>query len=415
MTAAATPLERLTETRSNLRAITRDGVAFSVMVGTGERYLQAFAVALGHGDLASGLAAPWAVVHLGSQKRWTVLCSAVQTLSWVPLAIGAWVGSFGALPLFAAVTLYWATGFAASPSWTSWVETLVPPRFRERYFARRSAACQAALFVGLVAAGAALHAFDDGSGAHAGSGVRVLSVFAGMFAVAAVARGISTAYLTTQTEPVPLPEDVTHVTVFGVLSRLRGDPAIRALFCIAPLQFAIQSAEPFFAPYVLRHLDAGYGTYLALVAAAFLGRILILPTAGSFARRFGARRILWAGSLGLVPIAALWSVSASPVWLVVVQLLAGMAWGTFELGTFLLLFDAAPYRERTAVATVYYFVMAAAAAGGSLAGGWLLEACGSTRDSYLALFAASTLARIVAFRLVAKGTKPDGPGLITCV
>ena len=202
---------------------------------------------------------------------------------------------------------------------------------------------------------------------------------------------------------------------FRLRSRLRGDPAIRALFCIAPLQFAIQSAEPFFAPYVLRHLDAGYGTYLALVAAAFLGHILILPTAGSFARRFGARRILWAGSLGLVPIAALWSVSASPVWLVVVQLLAGMAWGTFELGTFLLLFDAAPYRERTAVATVYYFVMAAAAAGGSLAGGWLLEACGSTRDSYLALFAASTLARIVAFRLVAKGTKPDGPGLITCV
>ena len=57
MTAAATPLERLSETRSNLRAITRDGVAFSVMVGTGERYLQAFAVALGHGDLASGLVA----------------------------------------------------------------------------------------------------------------------------------------------------------------------------------------------------------------------------------------------------------------------------------------------------------------------------------------------------------------------
>ena len=40
--------------------------------------------------------------------------------------------------------------------------------------------------------------------------------------------------------------------------------------------------------------------YLVLIAAAFLGRIAVLPAAGSLARRFGARRVLWGGALGLV-------------------------------------------------------------------------------------------------------------------
>lgn len=400
--AAAPSPARADVLRRDLWAITWDGAAFSVMLGCGERYVQAFAVALGYGDLASGfvatipwlagaaiqLVAPWAVPRVGSQKRWVIACSAVQAAAWAPLAVGAAMGWMPPFVLFACVTLYWASGFAAGPAWTSWVETLIPPRLRDHFFARRGAVCQASLFVALVGAGALLHAAE-------GAGI-VMRMFAILFAAAAVARAISTAFLTFQSEPVPLPPRAAAVTVAAFLRRLPGDAPLRLLFCVVPMQFAVQTAEPFFAPYVLRRLDADYGTYLVLVAAAFLGRIVALPPAGRLARRFGARRVLWAGALGLVPVAALWTLSTSFVWLAVVQLLAGLAWGCFELGTFLVYFDAVEPHERSSAITAFFFVNAAAAAGGSLAGGWFLDALGADRDAYLALFAASTVLRMAA-------------------
>jgi MFS family permease len=407
VSAAVPALERIAATRRNLRAITWDGAAFCVMVGAGERYLQVFALALGYGDLVSGflatlpvlagatlqLAGPWCVTHLGSQKKWVILCSVLQALAWVPIAVGAVVGALPAWILFASATLYWAVGFAAGPAWTSWVETLVPDRFRERYFGKRQAVCQVSIFLALVGAGVLLQA-SEGTG-------HELAVFALLFAVAACARLVSVGFLTTQEEPVPLPDDVAHVTVLDFARRLVAEPGVRTLFCIVPMQFAVQTAEPFFVPYVRTRLHADYLWYLILVAAAFLGRIVVLPAAGSLARRFGARRVLWAGALGLVPVAALWTVSPSFAWLAGVQFVAGLAWGAFELGNFLLFFEAVPHRERTSVVTAFFFVNSLAVAAGSLAGGWLLDSMATTNEAYVGLFAASTVARLVAFRFLA--------------
>jgi hypothetical protein len=84
MTDASHPhLER------DLRAMTADGIAFSAMVGLGEAYVPAFALASGLGAVVAGLAAtvpmlagaclqmvtPAAVRRLGSYRRWVVLCA----------------------------------------------------------------------------------------------------------------------------------------------------------------------------------------------------------------------------------------------------------------------------------------------------------------------------------------------------
>src|SRR5262245_51670592 len=88
--------------RKNLRASVADGAAFSVMVGIGETYFPAFVLALGLGQLASGLVSslpillgailqlvsPYCVSKLGSSRRWVVACVLLQAASFVPL-IGA--------------------------------------------------------------------------------------------------------------------------------------------------------------------------------------------------------------------------------------------------------------------------------------------------------------------------------------
>ena len=87
--------------RRDLRAMTTDGVFFSVMVGLGETYVPAFGLALGHGPAAAGLLAtlpllagaclqlvtPHGVRHLGSYRRWVVGCARFQAFCLLPLAL----------------------------------------------------------------------------------------------------------------------------------------------------------------------------------------------------------------------------------------------------------------------------------------------------------------------------------------
>ena len=399
--------------RRDLRAIVLDGAAFSVMLGAGQSYLQPFALALGHSDVVGGLIAtvpmvggaflqlvgPRLVVRLGSQKRWVVLTSVVQALSWLPLAVGAWRGSLGVFALFAVATVYWATGIGAGPAWTSWVETIIPVRLRARFMGRRQAVCQAVLLVTLVAAGWALDRADA-----AGTTLRA---FAWLFVLSAVARLFSVLVLARQSEPVPLPPGLRHVGIMEVVRRIPRERGLQRLFCVVPVIFACQMAEPFLAPYVLRGLHSDYRTYLMLLAASFLGRIVALPLVGTLARRHGAARVLRWGVVGLVPVASLWVLSDSVAWLVAVQLAAGAAWAAYELGNFLVFFEAVPHRERTGVITCYFLASSLATVLGSLVGGQILAALDADLVAYTVVFVTSTVARIGALRAVRPLRAPD--------
>ena len=145
--------------RADLRAMTADGAASSVMVGVGETYLPAFVLAFSASQLASGLVAtvpllvgavlqlvaPLAIARLGSYRRWVMLCAAVQVAVFFGLAGAALLGTVSAAVVFLLATLYWAATMATVPAWNAWVATLVPGRVRSRYFARRT---RLARFVG---------------------------------------------------------------------------------------------------------------------------------------------------------------------------------------------------------------------------------------------------------------------------
>ena len=70
----------------DLRSMIGDGIAFSAMVGLGETYVPAFALAAGHGDLAAGLVAtlpmrssfPMIPCPSGNQSGWTLLILAAH-------------------------------------------------------------------------------------------------------------------------------------------------------------------------------------------------------------------------------------------------------------------------------------------------------------------------------------------------
>ena len=393
--------------RRDLRYVHNDAIAASVMVGIGETYIAAFALALGFGDIIAGavasgpllagaviqLVSPYAIRRLGSHRRWVVLNAGLQAASFVPLCAAALTGHLQPGALLAIATFYWAAGMATGPAWNTWVGTLVPRSIRARFFARRSRVGQAALLGGLLAGGAILH-FGAQHDAH-------LLGFAVLFAIAGLARGVSAWLLANQSEPDPL---VRNVTAGLDLAPPRSTPGNRRLLAyLLTVQTSVHVAAPFFTPYMLGEnaLALSYGSYMTLIAASFVSKIAALPALGHFAAKYGARRLLRLGGVAVVPLPALWTFSNDYSFLLAIQLFSGIAWGAHELATFLLFFDAIRPEERTRLLTWFNLASATAMVMGTVAGGWLLSDTGANMPGYATLFWISAGARALTLPLLA--------------
>lgn len=390
--------------RRDLRFITGDQAASSLMVGMGENYFPAFVLALSSNQLASGLVssvpvvvgaalqmlAPAALAWLGSYRRWVCMCAAVQALAFVPLAVAAFCGAMSVTVLFGVVAVYWAAGMAAGPAWTSWVETLVPQRVRVRYFAWRTRVGQAGTLLGFAAGGALLQ-----WGSKHGYGA---APFAMLFAAAATARLLAAWFLAGQREPQPPQERPPKLSRW---IRCLGENGNGPLFLyLLVVQTAAQISGPYFTPFMLRQLKLSYWDYMLLIATAFLAKIACLPVLGRLADRYGAARLLWLGGVAIVPLSALWVVSDRYAYLLGVQILSGAAWGAYELATLLLAFEKMPAPQRVALLTFYNLANSLALLVGSLFGGLLLAELYQTRAAYLTLFLISSAVRALPLPLL---------------
>jgi MFS family permease len=393
--------------RRDLRASMGDATAYGGMVGLGETYLATFALAVGLGEVMAGLVgsvplvaggimqmiSPWAIRKLGSHKRWVVACAGVQALAFLPLILAAVWGSITGPAILAVATLYWAAGLATGPAWNTWIGTIVPSPVRPRFFGIRTRSQQAAVFFGFLIGGIALQ--------WAGTD-RVLMVYAGLFSAACLCRLISAWMLSRQSEPIPVPRQMRQIPLSRVFSHLRGKSGGQLLVYLVGVQAAVQMSGPYFTPFMFRKLNFSYGQFVALISVAFLVKIVAFPIWGRFAHRVGARKLLWIGGWGIIPMGASWVVSQDFKWLLFVQMAGGVTWAAYELAFFLLFFESIPEEERTSLLTVYNLLNTSAWVLGSLCGAAILFLMGGTFESYLWVFGLSSLGRGLALILLAK-------------
>ena len=394
--------------RRNLRAIYSDGIAFSVMAGSGEAYLAAFVLALGLSEVSSGLItavpllagavlqmiSPLAVTRLKSHRRWVVACAAAQAVSFGPLVFFALRGEAPAWLVFVVAAVYWGSGMATGPAWNTWVETIVPTRIRAGYFARRSRAAQVALLASWIGAGMALQLGEQYQ--------RPLTAFAVLFLVAGSCRAISAALLARTAEPIPLPHGQRAVRLREVFARLapRGD--LRLLRYMLIVTLTVYISAPYFTPYMIKSMELAYWQYAMLVATALLAKITVLPALGRLAARTGSSGwLLWTGGIGVIPLSALWCVANSFESLLILQFIAGAIWACYELATFLLLFETVPVHERTSVLTSHNLLNSLATLGGALVGAALLRWGGATERAYFIVFLGSSVARLITIPFLA--------------
>ena len=388
------------------------------MVGIGESYLPAFVLAAGLGQLAAGLIttvpllaggvlqliSPWAIRRLGSHRRWVVLCTFCQALSFLPLAAAAWSNTVSIWLVFLMASIYWGAGFAAGPAWNTWVGSLVPESVRASYFARRTKFSQAGVMIGFIAGGVALQA--------GAAWQQVIAVFAGLFLTASACRLLSSAFLASQSEPVPPSAAHRCVPIGEFLGRLRNGADGSLLLYLLSVQGAAQIAGPYFTPYMLKQLHFSYAEYVILIGVSFAAKVVALPSLGRFARRVGAKRLLWLGGIGIAPVSGMWLFSQNFGYLLFVQVLAGATWAAYELAMFLLFFESIPEFERTSLLTTYNFGHALATVVGSLIGGGVLAAMDKTPAAYLTVFCLSSVARFATIGLLSRVPATEGETIV---
>lgn len=383
--------------RRDLRASVLEGSCYTLMVGVSETYFGAFLIAAGVGNFWIGVLAtlpillgsilqtvtPWGIRRMGSYRAWSVLTAGLQGLSLLALSAVCWGEATGFWVLLAILVLYWGSSMAVGPAWNTWMEFVIPRPIRARYLSRRMRICQVCLLLGVLGAGMLLQ-----------SGLSPLLVFSGMFCAGGGLRLMSAWGLGQQTEQ---PHWMAKHELQGRLAasddQLAGVLRRTVPFFVA-MQFAVFFSGPFFAPFMLRNLEMGYGEFMFLIVLGYLGRVLTLHWAGNFARQFGAGWLLWFGALGLVPLAGLWLVSQAWWFLVLIQLAGGMAWGCYELAMSIVFIERIPGHFRTRVLSLFGVGNGLAMVLGSLLGGWVLSGFSSSHTGFMVVFGISSLLRV---------------------
>ena len=377
-----------------------------MMVGTGETYLAAFALALGLGEVAAGLIttvpllmgaslqlmAPRCMQCFGSPRRWVVFCAALQATCFLALMALALTDRLPTWTVFPLAAWYWAAGFSTSGAWNTWIGMLIPAGLRPRVFALRTRLAQFALFCGFVAGGLTLQL-----GHQWGSELRM---FALLFLVAAACRYLSALFLWQQSDVMLLAGGQKTVPIGEWFRRLGTTSEGKMLAYLLAIQCSVHISGAYFTPYMLKHLNFSYAEYMMVVASAFASKSLFAPLMGRLAARWGTRKLLWWGGVGIVPLSALWLVSDSFVYLMALQVAGAFAWAGYELAMALLFIESIREDERTSVLTTFNFAWSAATVGGSLIGAGLLTLGGKTAVAYLTIFAISGVARILALTIL---------------
>lgn len=395
-----------------VKRVTRDirfsyaeAALFSFMVGVGETYLAAFLLAGGGGRIASGLivALPLLVGAVGqivlqkfvvrtTSQLWVTWCALAQALAFVPLSLMAWSGWAPISLVFLLVSLYWAAGMSAMPVWNFWIDGLVPSDRRPMFLAVRSRVSQISVLAGFLVGGFLLQC---------GKAVRAEMLgFAIVFALAATARFVSVYFLLEQSDSPDEGKPRYFYTFEEFRKRCRGSYLTTLFRFLLLMHGAVYLASPFFTPYMLQELRLSYASYVLLIAAAYVSKALICPTFGRLCARHGAKKVLIITACWIAPSSVVWLFSDNLAYLLVLQILGGIAWAGYELATILLIFEKVKLEERSTVLSYFNLLQSTMIATGSLAGAGALTGAQSLGlASYGSVFFMSSVARGCAILL----------------
>jgi MFS family permease len=306
----------------------------------------------------------------------------------IPLILIGWMQIDSAWIVIGVLGIYWASLLSLNPPWNRLIGHTVPSKFRLKFFSIRSQFAQSSVFIGLIASGLLLYwAKDQG---------HELQVFVGIFIAGFVLKCFSWYEVKNNHQDYDLaPGSEYRVRFRDFITNIRHTDQGKLILFLFFFYITVHFSAPYFNPYMLSKLKFNYLEYMLVTSIAYFGRVFAFRILQKKARSRHINKLLILSTIGIATSPLWWSLTQN-YWLVLaIEFLSGCYWAAFELSTILLYFQKIDDRERTSIITYITFLNTTGMVIGSMLGAWFMKSLPTSWDNYLALFAASTVLRIL--------------------
>jgi hypothetical protein len=204
-----------------------------------------------------------------------------------------------------------------------------------------------------------------------------------IFGVAILFRIASWLFFTRIHEPPMEPASSQPFGFIDFVKETKSSNLARFIIFVALMNFTLNLAGPFQTVYLLENLKLDYVTYMLIFNASAVATLLTLGYWGRRADEHGNVSVIKSAAV-LMPIAPiLWIFSQNPAYLICAQVLAGFAWGGFNLCAPNFIYEASPKERRGRYLAYFSAINIAALSLGAFAGGFLGNILPPTRESRL--------------------------------
>jgi MFS family permease len=399
---------------SSLDAAVKDGISHAIMIGSGESYLNAYAVLLQASSKQIGILAGlpplvgaffqlvgvWVMEKISSRRFLVVLSSVFQALTWIPIALVPYIYGINQNTVFALITLvtiYNVLGTSVAPIWNSLIGDLVPVSKRGLYFGFRNQRMGIVTCLSLILAGEFLHLCE--------LYWKPVYGFTIIFLFAMLAKLRSAFWLTKYADPQYKISDEHRFSFLQFIRRAPYSNFAKFVLFISFINFSTYIAAPYFSVYMLKDLNMSYLSYTIIIAIGTLAQFFPMQYWGTLSDQFGNRKILTTCGVGASLAPLLWLVSSNFLYLFCVQIYAGFVWAGFNLAAANFIFDAVSPPKRARCIAYQSVVNSAFVLAGSLLGGYLIEVIPTNfplneglfteNSSYFRIFILSGLLRLL--------------------
>jgi MFS family permease len=250
----------------------------------------------------------------------------------------------------------------------SWVGALVPMEIRGRYFSKRSMISTITVAITAPLSGLFLDLVKGSVG------------YAILFLVVSILGAIDILCFFWVKDPPMIVSESSKNLLAHFTQPLR-DPTYRRLIVfVAAWGFAVNLSGPFFTPYMIEVLGMNMlSITLATQTTMSIVTVLFIRRIGRLIDRFGVKPVLLLSTIVIVTLPFMWLFSyPGGLWLVVlIHIISGIVWPTYEMCAMNLSIWLAPEEERPSYLAAYALVTALfGMLLGQLSGGAIMQAIG---------------------------------------
>ena len=378
-----------------------------LMIGMGESYFAAFALALGLSEskaswLTSVPVGIGALLQFLTLKflahtknhKWLVTWMAlIQALVFLPLMWLALTvrGHFSVLTIV--ISLYWFAAFSYGPAWNYWISKILGGSESRSFFAHRSRLQQLGIFCGLIGAG---YLLKMGS-----TYLSQMHLFIFVFACAAFFRLLSVVALLNHDYQKQWSENVPSKSIRESIQLFWRKKERRNFFLsLVPFTFCIHLTAPLVHPYLLKQVKLPYDQYSLVVAALLIGKVISTFIIQNKFSHWEPKKLLFLGAIGAAPLPIFWALSENFYFMCLLQIFSGATWVFYDVGLSLYFYSDLNDEEKVVMFTSYNALNSFAILAGGYAGSHILHYLGETKSSYYLMFLSGGVIRGLVALLV---------------